>query len=285
VPRRTRTDIERAARPAHIPPPGVTPQPSEPHTIPDAADFEWAPPTGADITGAVVGGEYVAVNESHTVEEPAGLRALPVRRRCGTRHARGVYVEGLVASTMQACLFDPPLTLAEVGAPTWFQPHRTPLTFERDGVTHFVVWVGEEYYPSVHDFIEEVRAAGASRKLPPHFDFSRVTDESRMFFVHPRARVTIEGSGIGPNLAEALYDARPTEVTDEGGEATRELPCGHVYTVRVPPAGTRVVAEPGLFMQLGITGIAMVNDHAGTFPPQVEERVRRARVPVFRSNH
>lgn len=230
-------------------------------------------------------------HSSRAVTDDA-LRALPVRRACGTRHARGVYAESVVTTPLAACLFDPPLTAAEVGEANWYQPHRTPLMFERDGVTHFVVWVGAEYYPSVHDFIEEVRAAGASRKLPPNFSFERVTEASRMFFVHPRARVTLTNAGgdvlfgraMRPaTLAAALFDAPATERDDEGGDIFRRLPCGHAYAVQDPPDGARVAAEPGIFMQLGITGLALVNDR-GAFPEQVEARVRRARVPVFRTD-
>lgn len=235
------------------------------------------------------------------------VAALAVRRRCGTRHERSVYIEAgpsrTVAGldTLSACLFDPPLTLNDVGAPNWYEPHRTPITFRHDGVTHFAVWVGESYYPCVHDFIEEVRAANASRKLPPNFDFANVTERSRMFFIHPRARVTLErsedfdgetrwapvslGSTVQPcRLEHALYDAERTVHDDEDQTPRRMLPCGHAYQVRELPEGCRVAAEPGIFMQLPITGIALVNDRSGAFPPEVEERVRRSRVPVFRTN-
>lgn len=128
-------------------------------------------------------------------------RAVAIRRGCGTRHAGAAYLECGLSSAglaLENFLFDPAITDID---PAWLTPHRTPFTFEdpRTNTIHVVFWVGEEYYPDVWDFIHETRVAGASRKLPPQFDFEQLSDKSQMFFVHPRAHVratAVEEAGL-----------------------------------------------------------------------------------------
>lgn len=116
--------------------------------------------------------------------------ASPVKRGCGTRKKGGVYLEcghSPFGAPVEAFLFDPPLKL---GIPDeWMKPNRSPQLFEREGVTHVVIWVGSEFYPNLFDFVEEVRVAGASRRVPSTFDFSKLSSESRMYFVHAHALV------------------------------------------------------------------------------------------------
>jgi hypothetical protein len=118
-------------------------------------------------------------------------RAIAGKRGCGTRVAGGCYVESGTSDSgvpIEFLLLDPCAWLGNLGRSEWYEAHRTPIVVEHDGVNHLVIWVGEEYYPNVFDFIEETRVLGASRRLPSGFDFSQITAESRMIFVHPTAR-------------------------------------------------------------------------------------------------
>ncbi len=139
------------------------------------------------------------------------IAALPVRRGCGSRKEGGVYLEcGLAVGgrPIEDFIFDPPLDEERLPI-EWLKPSRTPQLFEREGVNHVVIWVGEDFYPNVFDFIEETRVAGASRRVPKTFDFSKLTASSRMYFVH--AHAAVDGT--------ALIGAC------NGGDDVAELPC------------------------------------------------------------
>lgn len=112
---------------------------------------------------------------------------MSVVRGCGTRHKGGIYAESELSPfgvPIEECLFDPPVPadLAELGV----TPRGVTL-IERDGVTHIVDYVGEESYPNVMDFVEEVRRFGLSRRLPKNLDFSRIGPASRILLIHKKA--------------------------------------------------------------------------------------------------
>lgn len=262
-------------------------------------------------------------------------RAVAGKRGCGTRVAGGCYVESGLSDNgvpIEFLIEDPALDLGDIGKTAWFEPHRTPIVVEHNGVNHLVIWVGAEHYPNVFDFIEETRVLGASRRLPSGFDFSQIGPSSRMFFVHPAARQdatainmmecpcprhTLRGgladmkpahqsfAGIAEEdrqagvhcLGTALYVTkddvtRPGTVWDARSQAdiacqVRQVPCGHSYRVFELPEGIKpadLKPRPGVFLQLPITGIAMINDKNGSFDPKVEDRVRKAGVDTFRAD-
>lgn len=108
-------------------------------------------------------------------------------RGCGSRKQGGVYLcTGLSedGSPVEDFLVDPV-------RPFRGEPFRAPISWEdptKPGLFHAVIWVGAEFYPSLVDFVEEVKAKGASRRIPSSFDFSKLTPgASRMIFVHPKA--------------------------------------------------------------------------------------------------
>ena len=114
--------------------------------------------------------------------------ATPIARGCGRRKAGGVYAElqvGPGGIPLEEFLLDPPIPVDGLSSVT-------PVgvsTLERGGATHVLDWIGSEHYPNVADFIEEVRVAGLSRRLPGSFDFSKLSDESRILTIHARAYV------------------------------------------------------------------------------------------------
>lgn len=117
------------------------------------------------------------------------MNAIAVKRGCGTRKKGGVYWEvgmGPDGMPLEHFLIDPPTPLPEEyqgmsrqGVTTYTDPNT--------GVTHILDWVGEEHYPNVMDFTEEVRRFGLSRRIPKNFDFSLITEKSRILLVHRRA--------------------------------------------------------------------------------------------------
>ena len=126
-------------------------------------------------------------------------KADPVPRGCGERTPGGVYVESGLSPygrPLEEFLIDPPLPVPPgldlIHKPQLWQ--RTLPTGEiacdADGqpIVDLLIWVGSEYYPYCPDFVEEVRRFGASRRLNPNLDLSRLSRASRMILVHPSAR-------------------------------------------------------------------------------------------------
>lgn len=240
-------------------------------------------------------------------------RALAIPRGCSTRKAGGVYLEsGLTpfGCPIEELLFDPAIAEKDGGSPAWFKPHRSPILFEKDGGWHVLIWVGAEFYPNVWDFIEEVRVAGASRRVPENMDFSKLSDRSRMFFVHATAwtRAAAENDKSYCHcpkkthalfederscIGGSLYTATPTIV--ENGVKWRGLPCGHRYRVHGPAKDETLQglldlvagmeSGPGMFLQMAITGIALIRHKDGSFDAQVRERAQQAKqIEVFEAD-
>jgi len=112
--------------------------------------------------------------------------AKPVVRGCGRRIPGGIYFEtGLspFGVPITEFLWDPPVPLED---PRDVAAIGTQLQ-ERDGVFHILDWVGEIHYPNVTDFIEEVKRFGLSRRLAETHDFSKLSSQSRILLIHPRA--------------------------------------------------------------------------------------------------
>jgi hypothetical protein len=130
-------------------------------------------------------------------EEP--YKAIPEPRGCGEREPGGVYVEcgvGPGGTPIETFLFDPPLPLPEgvdlVNKPQlWLRtdPASGEPVLDAQGkpIYDVLVWVGAEHYPEAADYIEETRRLGASRRLNPQMDLTRITRWSRMLLAHPRA--------------------------------------------------------------------------------------------------
>lgn len=110
-----------------------------------------------------------------------------VTRGCGTRIQHALYAcvpTGEMAVPIEAFVLDPPLP--------WSMGHfRGPRLYERnDGVTDMILWIGQEHYPYVSDFIEEARQHGISRRVPvsKQLTYSLLdSHNSRILLVHPRA--------------------------------------------------------------------------------------------------
>src|SRR5690606_32030628 len=109
-------------------------------------------------------------------------------RGCGEARTQGaVYLESGVSSTglpLEQFLVDPP------------QPYNTDqkigvsIVPDGKGTYHVIDWVGEQHYPMPSDFLEEGRLHGFSRKISRTTEFDKLTKDSRLIFVHPKAIIT-----------------------------------------------------------------------------------------------
>jgi hypothetical protein len=248
----------------------------------------------------------------------AGKRGCGTRVAGGCYVESGTAENGV---PIEYLIVDEPQGESSTGTAEWFKPHRTPLVVTHGDVNHLVVWVGEEFYPNPFDFIEETRVLGASRRLPSTFDFSVIGPHSRMIFVHPRAltdakpiemlecpcpRHALRGGLAIVKPAHTSFEVshkcigaslympkdqitRPGITWDDRSQSdistnVRAIPCGHVYRVfELPDVLDKdaLKPRPGVFLQVAITGVAMVRQKDGSFDPKIAERIRKAGVETF----
>lgn len=115
--------------------------------------------------------------------------ALTSKRCCGDSRTQGaIYLEvlrspkGLPLEHFLWCqpqVVDPAtLGISPVGV------HCLP---DKQAVYHVFDWVGEKHYADIWDFLMEGQFLNFSRKIPKTFDFSNLTSDSRVFFIHRRA--------------------------------------------------------------------------------------------------
>jgi len=152
------------------------------------------------------------------------VRSAARSRGCGTRKQGAIYAEcglSIWGRPIEHFLVDPPrvsdagaLGLSSIGVKL----------VEVNGVWHIFDIVGSEHYPNVADFIEEVRAMGASRRLARTLDFSRLTSDSKLVLLHRRAQIDNAGEYF-----DAMGAWMPT-----GWHCPRHVPDHE--SVRLPPA-------------------------------------------------
>ena len=145
-----------------------------------------------------------------------------VRRGCGTRVTHGLYActgvtegDDSPLAQIELLINDPPIP--------WNRFRGHQLHQRRDGIWDLIMWVGQEYYPTVPDFVEEARRHGVSRRLPlpRSADYSLLTPwQSMIRLVHARAVVHGEYfvthhllPGTSPRLPARPSDCYSAECT------------------------------------------------------------------------
>jgi hypothetical protein len=235
-------------------------------------------------------------------------KADPVERGCGEREQGGVYAEcGLspYGTPLEYFLIDPPRPLPEgldiVNKPQLWEDPATE-------ITHLLIWVGAEHYEYCPDYVEESKRFGASRRINPNLELSRLTRESRMILAHPRAINTLWEEQTPPHVCQKhlprhdavslaklftdpaqkagpclfkLWDVIPQEDATEVLELEGE---GPVYLRRVgstiyqyqPTGESAEGLQPGLFAALPITGFALIQYDDGTVNESAKAKLQQA---------
>jgi hypothetical protein len=178
-------------------------------------------------------------------------RAIPDERGCGDRSPGGIYAESGLSkngSPLEAFMFDPPLPLPpelDLVNKTLLWQRVDPATGENVldedecPIFDLLIHVGAEHYPWAVDYLEETRRLGASRKLNPHLDLSKLSRSSRMLLAHQRAiipqwRTMIQPVRCGKHVPfhdQTYYNALFSEVIAAGegidatGDDERAGPC------------------------------------------------------------
>ncbi len=241
-------------------------------------------------------------------------------RGCGgSRETGGVYMEvGSEDGGLPMCeLIKDPVEFIDPKA-IGLSPVGVKL-IEINGVTHVFDWVGAKHYPNASDFIEEAIRLGISRRISKKEDFSRLTAESRLILVHPKAFIeggvfqevpcpTGKHPGDRSNCAGRLWlvgDPGSTDITiDEDYVGPRDpfpewapLPAtpsptqayrlgrrsmpSFTYTLGERPSDIGLRLRPGIIMVAPIERLAVVND-----PNDLDatrdalERAYEAKLPV-----
>lgn len=138
-------------------------------------------------------------------------------RGCGTRSTGGTYLcfpVGPGGRPIETFLIDPVKLW-----PGDFQ-RGFKIVRNKSGHNDVVIFVGEGFYVSFWDFVEEARRFGISRKVAPTFPFHELTPGlSSMIFVHSKARPNF------PYTVDAEYPRKWCQIREH-----EESPC--VYEMR-----------------------------------------------------
>lgn len=110
-------------------------------------------------------------------------------RGCGdSRQQGGAYLctdmgeEGIPLWTF---LVDPPIQTESISVPS-----RGMIPVINRGIVHAMDKIGSQYYINLQDFLQEGIRMGFSRRIPSTFDFSLLTVDSCLLFVHDRASIS-----------------------------------------------------------------------------------------------
>ncbi len=230
-------------------------------------------------------------------------KADPVPRGCGDREPGGVYAECGLSSrgrSLEEFLIDPPLPIPAgldlVNKPqTWQRllPSGEP-ALDGEGLPIFdlLIWVGQEHYPYVPDYLEETLRFGASRRLNPNLDLSLLSRSSRMILAHPlvinmawQAQCppqSCKKEVPGHDAASAASDDEAEGTTGETGEESISRPLLHLISnsmdsllPSLSPASPRT--GPCLFKLWELipregaqTAIDILDSEVGELPPGAE---------------
>lgn len=208
-------------------------------------------------------------------------RNAPGERGCGVRQPDALYFEhetSDVGVPLEYFVIDPPIDCAKWGVKS-FRDYRL-FQDEETGIWHLINWVGEGYYPSPHDFLEECRSKGLSRRVKKGFDFSKLTlGKSCIYFAHRKA---IDTETKFNNLV-SKNSFPPSNVTNEwtedGGKkfqsGTREVG-DHIYEIAKYPVGKKPKVKSGIYFRLPITKITYVLPSDET----EIERLKELKIPI-----
>ncbi len=185
-------------------------------------------------------------------------------RGCGERKTDSIYFESRLAINgrpIEEFIIDPPIDCKNKGI-SWSRSYQI---FKKDGVNHLIDWVGEEYYESPWDFIEECRVKGMSRRVQKSFDFTKIVPgESQIFFAHKKAIDLTTKTKI--NLVKAnRFPVTEIDLTDKRARANAHYGTRTVgdlkYKVEAYNPNKPVIGKDfraGLFLRMPITNIVYV---------------------------
>lgn len=222
------------------------------------------------------------------------------KRQCGSRVEGGAYMVvplGPHGRPVSDYIVDPPikvsldlLGISSIGVQL--------ITDPSTGITHVYDLVGEDNYPNVADFVEEVKKLGVSRRIARTVEFEKLTPQSRLILVHRRAwienhidywaswsdeRVPLDGCPTGKHddIDKHVMCARYWWEDLEGdNEGIRTLECGR-YGGLARPEGVVPEYQPAIFMAFPITKLVVINDPTNGTHEATLAKVSKSTIGTF----
>lgn len=199
-------------------------------------------------------------------------------RRCGNRIQGGVYIElplSKYGEPIESFICDPAIIVtADLAVPERGVVLRTG----PGGQQMLLDYIGENNYPNVLDFIEEVRTQGLSRRIPENFDFSQLTEDVVYCAIHKK--------GYVHNESWYRQYARDTPlVRDDDTKLDTPWPCPHAKHKRDEDRDFPCSAvwwhdiRPGYGVKTDITRRVAVEQAEG--PPYIGLERPAGIVPVY----
>lgn len=129
-------------------------------------------------------------------------------------------------------------------------------------MTDLLMWVGEQHYPWPHDFSDEVKSVGLSKRVAESAIPLIDPGQTRLAVIHPRAFVQVR-SGMVEDFCRALGFILP-DLGDEGitadqlGRALAALEASDskAYDSLIEEMG--ITYHPGIFGYVWLTGLQYV---------------------------
>jgi hypothetical protein len=200
-------------------------------------------------------------------------------RRCGNRVEGGIYLEvplSAYGEPIESFICDTAIIVTD----DLEIPERgVVLRTGANGQQMLLDYIGENNYPNVLDFIEEVRVQGLSRRIPANFDFSQLNGEVMYCAVHKRGYVHNEPWYRQFAQANPLRDETrgisfetpwPCPRHKHTIDGTHEQPCSAVWWHDV---------KPGHGVSTDKTRVVMVDQPSG--PPYVAMERPKEIVPIY----
>jgi hypothetical protein len=208
------------------------------------------------------------------------------RRACGKRVVAGIYAEARFSPHGQ-----PPETFLQcppklIDLPAWGITAVGVQLIDFNDTWHVFDVVGKGHYPYVADYVEETRRKGASRRLPRHLDFSKLTPDSHIVLIHEKAIIENYDQYPQPPAVFCPMDkhlallnemcaglwwhdipAEDFQAKADGTQRYRAIPGGVSYYAYPRPERVHPKYQHGIFMTLPITNLAVI---AGRNPEEVK---------------
>jgi len=150
-----------------------------------------------------------------------------------------------------------------------------------------LMWVGEQHYPWPHDFSDEVKRMGLSKKIPKSAIPLIVPGRTRLALIHPKVTIELGEGHTSDELARRLgLDEGETgdemRTADQVRRALAQLEGADAPAYEALMEAMELTYGPGIFGYVWLTGIQYV---CGEDEEDAPEELRALGVEGVRIEH
>ncbi|MEM3473824.1 MAG: hypothetical protein QW735_04475 [archaeon] len=204
-----------------------------------------------------------------------------IKRMCGYREDGGIYL-----------IADLPITpVDKVYHLPNIKHFRTPILQNNK----LFVWVGEEFYPTVTEFLIEAHFLGISKRIPKTFDFSKLNKDTKLVLIHPKAYIenyeevfkdTPFANFIPPpakmhfliDIAKGKYTVTVDNKEVEIQSFLTKEDLKYVNQIRENLSKTKISYKPGIFLITQLKEIHIINKSDERTIKKLKESGVRAKI-------